>query len=267
MAQISVIMPVYNAGKFLQQAIDSILQQDFTDFEFLICNDCSSDCSGEIITRYAAIDNRIKLLHNERNSGITFTLNKLLSHAAAPLIARMDADDIALPNRLSLQFEFMRQHPEVAVAGGSLEIIDEENSTLGKRIYPQSFDNIRKVLLCQNPLAHPSVVMRRDVIEKLGGYQEQTGCEDYCLWLRAVENGFELANLPQILLQYRLSANQIKQRDMKKSLHSTIRLQKKYICKRKFFSFKALCFLFAEYGLMMLPNKWILKLFTRVTYK
>lgn len=267
MAKISVILPVYNAGKFLQPAIDSILKQSFTDFEFLICDDCSSDNSPAVLQKAAELDSRIKLLRNEKNSGITFTLNKLLANTSAPLIARMDADDVAVPERLSLQYDFMLKNPAVAVAGGNLEIIDEEDSPLGKRIYPQSFSAIKKVMLCQNPLAHPSVIMRKDVIEKLGGYLEQVGCEDYYMWLRAVENGFELANLPETLLHYRLSANQIKQRDMKKSLRSTIKLQRKYIFKRGFFSVKALCFLLAEHGLLLLPNKLLLKLFTRVTYK
>ena len=267
MPQISVIMPVYNAGKFLQPAIDSILQQTFTDFEFLICNDCSSDTSGEILLMAAEKDQRIKLLLNEKNSGITFTLNKLIAHASAPLIARMDADDMAFPERLALQFEFMQNHPDVAVAGGQLAIIGEENESLGSRIYPAAFADIRKVLLCQNPLAHPTVMMRKSAVENLGGYIDQTGCEDYYLWLRMVENGFELANLPEKLLHYRLNANQIKQRDMKKSLLSTITLQKKYIFKRGFFSLKALCFLIAEHGLLLLPNKLLLKLFARMTYK
>lgn len=235
MTEISVIMPVYNAGNFLQQAIDSILQQSFTDFEFLICDDCSNDSSSEILQQAAKRDTRIKLLYNDKNCGVTFTLNKLLAHATAPLIARMDADDVAEPERLSLQYDFMLKHPETAVAGGNLEIIDEENSSIGKRIYPQSFKAIKKVMMCQNPLAHPTVIMRKNVIEKLGGYQEQVGCEDYYMWLRVVENGFELTNLPETLLRYRLSANQIKQRDMKKSLYSTIKLQKKYIFKRGFF--------------------------------
>ena len=260
-------MPVYNAEKFLLQAIDSILHQSFTDFEFLICDDCSTDNSAEILQKAAAADSRIKLLRNDKNSGVTYSLNKLLQEASAPLIARMDADDIAMPNRLELQFEFMQNHPATAVAGGDLEIIDEDNKSLGMRYYPRSWKEVKKQMMCRSPLAHPAVIMRKSVIDQLGGYIEQPGCEDYYLWLRIAENGYELANLPETLLRYRLSANQIKQRNMKKSLLSTIRLQKKYIFKRGFFSLKALWCLIAEYGLLLLPNNWILKLFTMVTYK
>ncbi len=267
MAQISVIMPVYNAEKFLLQAIDSILHQSFADFEFLICDDCSSDNSPAILQQAAAADARIKIFRNEKNSGVTCSLNRLLQEASAPLIARMDADDIAMPKRLELQFEFMQNHPATAVAGGDLEIIDENNNTLGMRYYSRSWQEIKKQMMCRSPLAHPSVIMRKNVIDQLGGYLEQPGCEDYYLWLRIAENGYELANLPETLLRYRLSANQIKQRNMKKSLLSTIRLQKKYIFKRGFFSIKALCIMIAEHGLLLLPNKLILKLFSRVTYK
>ena len=267
MAQISVIMPVYNAEKFLLQAIDSILQQSFADFEFLICDDCSSDNSPAILQQAAAADARIKIFRNKKNSGVTCSLNRLLQEASAPLIARMDADDIAMPKRLELQFEFMQNHPATAVAGGDLEIIDENNNILGMRYYSRSWQEIKKQMMCRSPLAHPSVIMRKSVIDQLGGYLEQPGCEDYYLWLRIAENGYELANLPETLLRYRLSANQIKQRNMKKSLLSTIRLQKKYIFKRGFFSIKALCIMIAEHGLLLLPNKLILKLFSRVTYK
>ena len=260
-------MPVYNAEKFLQQAIDSILQQSFTEFEFLICDDCSCDSSNEILRQAAMADSRIKLLHNDKNSGVTYTLNKLLREAASPFIARMDADDIAISNRLQLQYDFMQKNPEIAVAGGDLEIINESGENIGKRCYPRTYQDIKSSIICRSPLAHPSVIMRKDVIDKLNGYLEQRGCEDYYLWLRIVEKGFKIANLPETLLRYRLSANQIKQRDMKKSLFSTINLQRRYIFKQGFFSFKALCFLIAEHGLLLLPNKWILKLFTRVTYK
>ena len=267
MAKISVIMPVYNAGKFLLPAINSILEQSFTDFEFLICDDCSSDNSGEVLQNAARKDGRIKLMRNEKNSGITYTLNKLSACASAPLIARMDADDIATPERLALQYNYMQTHPATAAAGGQLAIIGENAEPLGSRSYALDFAAIRKNMLCQNPLAHPAVIMQKSVVESLGGYLEQPGCEDYYLWLRMVEKGFELGNLPETLLYYRLSANQIKQRDMKKSLLSTIRLQKKYIFRRGFFSLKALCCLIAEHGLLLLPNKLLLKLFTRVTYK
>ncbi|MBR7130967.1 MAG: glycosyltransferase [Lentisphaeria bacterium] len=266
-SKLAVIMPVYNAEKFLQQSIDSILQQSFADFEFLICDDCSVDDSAEILRRAALTDKRVKLFRNEKNSGVTYSLNRLLQEVSSPFIVRMDADDIALPDRLKKQYEFMQNHPEVAVAGGDLEIIDENNNTLGMRYYLRSWQEIKKQMMCRSPLAHPAVIMRKSVIDRLGGYLEQPGCEDYYLWLRIVENGYELANLPETLLRYRLSAHQIKQRDMKKSLLSTIRLQKKYIFKRGFFSIKAFCVMIAEYGLLLLPDKLILKLFSRVTYK
>ena len=143
MAEISVIMPVYNAGKFLQQAVDSILNQSFTDFEFLICDDCSTDNSVEILQNAAAKDSRIKVLNNERNLGISFTINRLCEVASTSLLARMDADDIALSDRLQKQYDFLQKHPEVAVVGGNLEIIDEENNIIGRRYYLQKTEDIR----------------------------------------------------------------------------------------------------------------------------
>lgn len=267
MSEISVIMPVYNAEKFLQQALDSILQQSFRNFEFLICDDCSTDSSWDILQKTAQNDSRIKLFRNGKNSGVTFSLNRLLRESSSPLIARMDADDVSVSDRLQCQYDFMQKNPEIAVCGGDLEIIDEDGNILGRRCYLRTPQKIGKNILCRNPLAHPAVIMRREVISALNGYLEQPGCEDYYLWLRIMENGYSLANLPQILLQYRLSAGQIKQRNMKKSLRSTIALQKKYIFKKRFFSVKALCFLIAEHSLLLLPNQLILAIFKKVTYK
>ena len=267
MAEISVIMSVYNTEKYLVSAVKSILEQTFSDFEFLICDDCSTDASWEILQDLASRDNRIKLFRNEKNQGPTVSRNKLQAVATAPLIAVMDADDIAFPDRLAKQYEFMQKHPHIGIAGGQLEIIDETDRKIGTRDYHQDADKNASGILCSNPLAHPSVIMRKEVIDALGGYHDIHGCEDYDLWLRAVDHGFAITNLPDRLLRYRISSGQIKQRYMKGSLRSTIALQKQYLLKRKFFSFKALFYFFAEHLLLLLPNKFLLKLFMYLTYK
>ena len=267
MAEISVIMPVYNAGSYLAQAVNSILTQTFTDFEFLICDDCSTDASGTILQQFAARDNRIKLFRNEKNSGIVVSLNKLLSHVSSPYIARMDADDIAIPERLEKQYRYMQKNPHIHIAGGQLEVINEKNETLGYRYYSADPDKIFRNALCGNPLAHPAVIMRKQFIESLGGYRDVCGCEDYELWLRALQNGAILTNLPDVLLRYRINSGQIKQRDMKRTLWSTIALQQKYLFTGRLFSFKALLYNWAEIVLLLCPNKMLLKLFMKMTYR
>ena len=221
-------MPVYNGEKYLSLAIKSILNQTFTDFEFLICDDCSSDASNQIIQEFAAFDRRIKLIKNEKNSGVAVSLNKLLAAAESPLIARMDADDIAAPERLFKQYKFMQEHPDVAISGSQIKIIDESGQETGRRIYITDSDKIKNIILCRNPLAHPAVIMRRQAIEALAGYNDVCGAEDYDLYLRATEKGFKLANSPDALLSYRISPGQIKQKNMKKQLLSTIKYVQQY---------------------------------------
>lgn len=267
MSEISVIMPVYNAGKYLSLAIKSILNQTFSDFEFLMCDDCSSDDSNKIMQDFASLDRRIKILKNEQNSGVAVTLNHLLAAATSPLIARMDADDIADPERLAKQYAFMQDNPDIDIAGGQIEIIDEYGETTGKRLYLTDCGKIKADILCRNPLAHPTIIMRSSVIKSIGGYNDICGCEDYDLYLRAVEKGFKLTNMPDILLHYRISSGQVKQRNMKSSLLSTIRLQRKYIFRQKFIPVKALCYFFAEHILLLLPNKILLKLFAFFTFE
>ena len=262
-----MIMPVYNGGKYLSEAIDSVLQQSFADFEFLICDDCSTDGSAEILARAAGADKRIRLFCNEKNSGVALTLNRLLKEVRSPLVARMDCDDICSPDRLEKQFAFLTEHPEIAVAGCQLEIIGEAGERLGHRSYPVDMKSIRHLLMCRNPLAHPAVMMRLSAVEAVQGYQDITGCEDYDLWLRLAAQGSVFANLPETLLHYRMNSQQIKQRDMKKSLRGTIAVQSRFLFRKGFFSLRALSFFAAEFMLLLLPNKLLLKLFARVTYK
>ncbi len=267
MAEITVIMPVYNAEQFLESAVKSILSQTFANFEFLICDDCSSDDSGRILQVFANQDQRVKLCRNNKNIGVVATLNRLLTLASSPYIARMDADDIALPDRLEKQYRFMQTNPHIDIIGGQLEIINETNDTIGYRRYATDSVTIKKNALCANPLAHPTVFMKKKLFDTLDGYRDIPGCEDYDLWLRAIKNGAKLANHPDVLLRYRISSGQIKQRNMKTSLYSTISLQQKYLFLREFFSLKALFFNLTELVLLIFPNSFLLQLFMKATYR
>lgn len=203
---ISVLMSVYNGEAYLAEAIESILAQSFADFEFIIVNDGSTDGSGDIIRRYT--DTRIRLLE-QPNSGLIVALNRGVAEAQGKYIARMDADDIALPGRLALQYAHLEAHPEIGVLGGSISIMDAEGNRTRDSAYPQGHAEMAAFIVKGSPLAHPAVMMRTDLVKKLGGYRAAyRHAEDYDLWLRVFEHS-RIDNLPDIVLRYRQHANNV----------------------------------------------------------
>lgn len=198
---ISIIMPAYNAGKYIRQAIDSMLRQSFADFELIIIDDGSTDDTKDLIAGYP--DPRIRYLANERNSGLAFTLNRGVGSAVGEYIARMDADDISLPLRLETQKGYLDKHPGVVMTDCIMRYIDGEGKDLGKMNSAViTFEDIVKTLPRQNCLGHSSVMLRKGTLEKYG-YNE-VGNEDYDLWLRMVSDGLVIHKLDEVLLLYRI---------------------------------------------------------------
>jgi len=185
---ISVVMPVCNGEKYLKEAIESILNQTYRDFEFIIVNDGSTDKTEDIILSYH--DPRIRYVKNKTNLQIVKTPNKGIKLSCGKYIARMDADDISLPNRLEKQVYFLDNHPDIGVVGTSYHIIDKNGNKLYDTIHmPQKDGLIRWRLFFSVPLVHPAVMIRRDVISKVNGYgsaiikmREKYGAQDYDLW-------------------------------------------------------------------------------------
>lgn len=208
MKMVSVIMPAYNAEKYIAQAIESILGQTFGDFEFIIINDCSTDRTEEIVLSYE--DPRIVYLKNDENLGVAKTLNKGLAAAKGKYIARMDADDIALPERLEKQMAYMAANEDVAVLGTNVESFNDLG-TICTGWSATEPEQMKVDLLFACGLAHPSVMMRADEIRDLGGYDpEFNGLEDYELWCRVLEK-HQITTLPDILLKYRIHGSQVTQ--------------------------------------------------------
>ena len=200
---ISVIMPVYNAGAFLKESIDSILLQSFTNFEFFIIDDASTDNSVEIIQLYT--DKRIRFIQKPVNTGYTDSLNLAIPMAKGGYIARMDADDIALPQRFQQQFQYMEDHPDTLVLGTAYKIIGTDNMIQ----LPLSCGEAKVVSIMNVPVAHPTVMMRKEIFSE---YQflynkKYEPAEDYDLWTRVQEIGL-IENLPEPLLYYRQHSTQ-----------------------------------------------------------
>lgn len=205
--RISVLMPVYNAADYVAEAIESILAQTWNDFEFIIIDNGSTDgLSGAIIGSY--VDSRIRVISNEVNVPPPCALNQGLALAQGAYVARMDADDVALPRRFEEQVRFIESHPQCAVVGTQAMHIDESGKDIYAPRYPTEQDEIFWRLLSTSPLGHSSVLMLRAPVQRLGGYDEGLrNATDYALWSTMWREGYEIHNLAERLMLIRLHAN------------------------------------------------------------
>jgi len=201
---ISVILPVYNAEKYLAQAIESILNQTYTNFEFIIINDGSVDDSLKIIQSYMEIDNRIVLINRE-NKGLVYSLNEGIQKAKGKYIARMDADDISLSDRFAKQIEWIEKY-NLDICGSHYLVIDEHNNLQGLNLTPQTHTTCFLSLVSKVPFAHPNVMIRKsflDIHQLLYGQSEYKVAEDLDLWIRMYIKGAKFGNVNDILFKYR----------------------------------------------------------------
>jgi glycosyltransferase involved in cell wall biosynthesis len=237
-AKVTVIMPVFNGAEYLSESIESILSQTWTDFEFLILDDGSTDNSVEIISLFR--DDRIRLERNERNIGLTATLNRGLDLARGKFVARMDCDDVSRPDRLERQVRFLESNPQVGVVGSWAEVVDENGSIPTRRLIgkvtrlgnsPHSLATtdpaIRFNLLFTNILVHSSVMLRNDLLDRHNfRYSEAFKfAEDYEFWVRC-SRAFQLALIPEVLVSYRTRSSSVSNlnRQMQREAADRVRL-------------------------------------------
>lgn len=206
---VTVLMPIHNGEAFVAGAVESILGQTFRDFEFLIIDDGSTDRSVAIIDGYG--DSRIRLVRNERRIELIRTLNRGLGLASGKYVARMDADDISLPERLEKQIAFLEAYPEVGACGTWVATMGDRDAEVWG--YPESSGEIRCRLLFDAALAHPSICMRREAFARhaLRYDEAYPSAEDYQLWRTASEK-FPLANIGEVLLRHRIHSESVSQR-------------------------------------------------------
>lgn len=206
--RVTVLMPVYNAGQFIEEAMNSVLSQTFRNYEFLIINDGSTDNSPDVIRQFS--DPRIRFVENESNMGLSGTLNKGIRLARGEYIARMDADDISLPTRFEKQVGLLDQNSDVALCGTWYTVF----GATGKMTHrlPVTQKEIECYLLFNPPFGHPTVMFRKAVFVKRGLWfdEEYTPAEDYNCWVRFVEHE-RLTNIPEVLLKYRVHGVQMTQ--------------------------------------------------------
>lgn len=220
--QLSVLLPVRNAARYVSAAIQSILDQTLHEFELVLVDDGSDDDSYDIASGFAERDKRIRLFRGPA-TGLVAALNFGLAQVRGELVARMDADDLALPDRLRVQTAFLLKHPGVGMVGGNAILIDSWDRKLAPLRYPASDGALRKLLSRQNAFIHPSVVIRRSVLDAVGGYRaEFVHAEDYELWLR-IAKITELANLTEPVLLYRVHPQQVSVQNLEQQVASATR--------------------------------------------
>jgi hypothetical protein len=211
---ISVAMSVYNGERFLAAAIDSVLGQSFADFEFLILDDGSSDATAAILRSYERADSRVRPIVRE-NRGLVASLNELLARAQAPIVARMDADDICRPNRFERQIAFLAHNPDHGVVGSWSEDMGEHGEPIFRTgaDHPITHEEVLEAIAGgRQVICHPAAMYRRDVVLSVGGYHSAfRHCEDYDLWLR-LASVTKLGNIPERLVRYRRYDGQVSAR-------------------------------------------------------
>ena len=198
---ISVVMSVYNSEKYLTEAIESILNQTYENFEFIIVNDGSTDNSLEIIKEYIRQDERIVLIDRE-NKGLPYSLNEGINIAKGKYIARMDADDISLPERFEKQIEYMKKN-ELDSCGSYIKVFSENSNKTIVRKNPINHKDIKFTLLFFSCLAHPTVMFKKVVFDKVQYHIDYKVAQDYQLWVEISMAGFKIGNIPEVLLNYR----------------------------------------------------------------
>jgi glycosyltransferase involved in cell wall biosynthesis len=226
---VSVLMIAYNAENFISEAIESILNQTFSDFEFIILDDHSTDNSYEVINEYAKKDNRILVLHNEKNLGIAESRTKCIKYAKGKYIAIADADDISFPTRFEKQLEYLEKHKDCGVVGSFIELFNSETGKIiGFRKYHEDDVRLRKRIFIYSPIAQPASMIRKEVFDDIGFYNpEYPPVEDLDIWFR-LGTKYKFANIPEVLIKYRVHQNSATIKNMHRVKKLTLQIRQKY---------------------------------------
>ena len=230
MPNVTVLIPVLNAEATLMQTLDSLVAQTYRDFEVMLVNNGSSDATSAIAHSYRY---RIPLtiLNLEKNLGVAGALNLGLAQISSPLIARLDADDLALPTRLEKQVAFLDAHPQIDICGSALEVFFDDGSKPSMAVQKPLDDAAIKTTLIQSTaMSHPATLIRKSFFDDVGVYDPRLDfAEDYDLWCRGALLGKRYANLPEVLTKYRIHANQVSQQKVQLQFQRDLTVKRKYI--------------------------------------
>jgi len=230
-ALISVVMPVYNAEKFLSQAIESVLTQSYKNFEFIIIDDCSTDSSYQISQKYQKNDLRIKLFKNNKNMGVGYTLNQAISKSKDQYLARMDADDIMDPERLIKQINFLKNNKCVVCLGSWMKEINENNEIIGNRTTPLLHKHIYEKMFYEMAIQNPTLMINRNLVPKEFEWCKTDGIlDDLDLLFKLLQYG-EFANIGEFLMLYRIHNNNLSLKNIKATFDEALNIRKNAVIK------------------------------------
>jgi glycosyltransferase involved in cell wall biosynthesis len=233
---VSVLMPCYNAAQTIDEAVESLLAQSYEHFEILAVDDGSTDDTLARLSEWTSRDDRLRVVTQE-NTGIIGALNLGLGHCQGEFIARMDADDRCHPDRLKAQVDYLRQHPDIDLVSCLVGGFPEESVREGFRIYIEWLnrlttpEEIATEIYIESPLVHPSILARRNSIERVGGYQDNGWAEDYDLWLRMHLNGARFGKVEQTLFFWREHPQRLTRTDSRYSVENFLRAKAHYLMK------------------------------------
>lgn len=236
-ALVSVIMATFNEPKqFIEESISSILNQTYSNLELLIADDSISEETINVIDEFASKDNRVHVIRKEKRMGFVCALNIALFQAKGEYIARMDGDDVALPERFEKQVAYFQNNRKIDVLGGAMNILNERSEVTSIRHYPSGGLKLLCWMSLRDPVGHPSVMFRRQIIDDGLRYDESMnkGCEDTEFWFRLRNHGYKIANLQEPLVNYRITVDMASKRDKDNNAN--------YIARKKNFSWKYFLF-------------------------
>ena len=266
MPLVSVVVPTYRPDpRFFREAIESVLAQTHRDLELIVVED-PSDRSGRAILEGIA-DERLRYIQNRARTSLPLQHNRGLAEARGAFICRFDSDDICEPDRVERELAFLESHPEIEVVGSCLRVIDEHGETIAFRDYPLDHDAIVRSMRRTNPIANSSVMFRRAVYERFGGWRTDSPlpAQDYAWYSRLAVGGVRFANLAEYLVRYRLHDESIKSRHLRGTLLSTIEVKKTYW--RDQMDLGSRLLMLVERALTFAPPSLVLRLFRLVRYR
>jgi len=261
---LSVMMPAYNAERFIEEAVRGVLAQTFTDFELLVVDDGSTDRTLAIVQ---AIDDPRIVVVSQPNQGAGAARRKAVTMATAPIITCADADDVSRPNRFAAQMAFLAAHPDHVLVASQMSLL-REGRLVGQTAYRNTDEEIKKQLLRFNPIPQPSVMFRKAAYVGAGGYRDDyRTAEDYDLWLRMHRFGrFHVLEEP--LVDYRLHGGQSKTSHTKRQLRETIAVKRKAVKEHGYtWSAPSLAIVMLEWGLQIVPSSWIVYAHRKLFYR
>ena len=260
---VSIITTFFNSEKYIKDAIKSIINQTYTDFEFILVNDCSSDNSPLIAKNFAKKDKRIKVIDLKKNIGTAEAFNKGYKASKGKLIARFDSDDISLEDRIEKQVKIFNAWSELSILGGSIKLIDKKGKIISKKIkFPSNMQELNRIIKFKVPIADPTSMIKRDVFKKIGLFRKFTEpADDLDFWLRAFKNDLVITNIEDTLIYYRIHGNNLSSTKYEQQILNSIFVRRlsnipinQNLSKLKYQDFKSI-----EYMNIYLPSNYQIK--------